>query len=65
MANTKTKMEKTYRINGGTLTEQLTKNDSCNWVIEAGVKQFKSGQIPGKLMLAFLQQMNILRVEEK
>jgi len=64
MANTKTKTEKTYRINGGTLTTQLAKNDTCNWVIEAGVKQFKEGKTPGKLMIAFLQQMNILRIEE-
>ena len=63
MANTKTKQAKTYIINGSTLAKQLAKNDSCNWVIETGVKQFKSGQIPGKLMIAFLEQINILSIE--
>ena len=58
------KSETTYRIDRAKLMAQLETNDTCNWLVEKGVEQFKAGKIPGKLMIAFLEQLNILSVEK-
>jgi hypothetical protein len=66
MKTTKTKSANaSYSLDRDVLTRQLLRDDTCNWIIEAGVKKFNDGEILEKNMLLFLEYMKILNKNKK
>jgi len=62
---TKKQNETIYTLDREQLTQQLLRNDSFNWILELGAKQFEEGQVPSKHMAAFMQQVGVLSIKNK
>ena len=66
MKTTKPKNTETiYTLNRGVLTQQLLRDDSLNWILELGAKQFEQGIIPSKYMAMFMEHMGVLSIKNK
>jgi len=66
MKTTKKKStDESYSLDRDVLTKQLLRDDTCNWIIEIGVKNFKDGETLPKNMLLFLEYMKILNKNKK
>ena len=62
---TKKPTETIYTLNRGVLTEQLFRDDSFNWILELGAKQFEEGVVPSKHMAAFMEHIGVLSIKNK
>lgn len=57
--------QESYVLDKDALTQQLLRDDTCNWIIEVGVKKFNEGETLTKNMLSFLELMKILNKNKK
>jgi hypothetical protein len=57
--------DESYSLDRDVLTRQLLRDDTCNWIVEIGVKNFKDGETLPKNMLLFLEYMKILNKNKK
>jgi len=62
---TKKSNETIYTLDRQALNEQLLRNDSLNWILELGAKQFEEGKVPSRHMAAFMQQVGVLSIKNK
>lgn len=61
----KKQTETIYTLDREQLSKQLLRNDSLNWVLELGAKQFEEGKVPSKHMATFMQMMGVLSIKNK
>lgn len=62
---TKKQNETIYTLDREQLSRQLLRNDSLNWVLELGAKQFEEGKVPSKQMATFMEIMGVLSIKNK
>jgi len=61
----KKQKETIYTLDRDALTRQLLRNDSLNWVLELGAKNFEEGKVPSRHMEAFMVHMKVLSIQNK